>query len=463
MGIDMSSPPLHPVKPKLLIVDDDEVIRNQMKWALGNDYDVILAEDRKSALEQMHLHRPLLIALDLGLPPAPREAEEGLRTLSEILSVDPQAKVIVITGNQEKTNALKAIEQGAFDFFAKPVDLQEVKMVFRRAALLSNLELENIALRKQVIQRGFEEIVGESPPMQLVFSVIRKVATTDASVFVMGESGTGKELVAKAIHRASNRRQGPLITINCGAIPETLLESELFGHEKGSFTSADTQRKGKIEYADGGTLFLDEVGELSAGLQVKLLRFLQEHRIERVGGRETIQVDVRVIAATNRDLKQEITEKRFREDLYYRLGVVTLVVPPLRERKEDAVLLAKVFLQTFSLQYQKVITGFSGEALAAIKSYPWPGNVRELENRVKRAVIMSEGRLLTTSDLELPVDEATVSKSLREVRDQLEKEQIQKALIKNNWNISKAASELDISRPTLHVLIKKYQMAKDPE
>lgn len=458
----MSSPPLHPVKPKLLIVDDDEVIRNQMKWALVNDYDVILAEDRKSALEQMRLQRPLLIALDLGLPPAPREAEEGLRTLSEILSVDPQAKVIVITGNQEKTNALKAIEQGAFDFFAKPVDLQEVKMVFRRAALLSNLELENIALRKQVIQRGFEEIVGESPPMQRVFSVIRKVATTDASVLLMGESGTGKELVAKAIHHSSNRRQGPLITINCGAIPEALLESELFGHEKGSFTSADTQRKGKFEYADGGTLFLDEVGELSAGLQVKLLRFLQEHRIERVGGRETIQVDVRVIAATNRDLKQEITEKRFREDLYYRLGVVTLVVPPLRERIEDAVLLAKVFLQTFSLQYQKEITGFSGEALVAIKSYPWPGNVRELENRVKRAVIMSEGRLLTTTDLELPV-EATVSKSLREVRDQLEKEQIQKALIKNNWNISKAASELDISRPTLHVLIKKYQMAKDTD
>ena len=459
----MSSPPLHPVKPKLLIVDDDEVIRNQMKWALGNDYDVILAEDRKSALEQMRLQRPLLIALDLGLPPAPREAEEGLRTLSEILSVDPQAKVIVITGNQEKTNALKAIEQGAFDFFAKPVDLQEVKMVFRRAALLSNLEQENIALRKQVIQRDFEEIVGESLPMQRVFSVIRKVATTDASVLLMGESGTGKELVAKAIHRASNRRQGPLITINCGAIPEALLESELFGHEKGSFTSADAQRKGKFEYADGGTLFLDEVGELSAGLQVKLLRFLQEHRIERVGGRETIQVDVRVIAATNRDIKQEITEKRFREDLYYRLGVVTLVVPPLRERIEDAVLLAKVFLQTFSLQYQKEITGFSGEALVAIKSYPWPGNVRELENRVKRAVIMSEGRFLTASDLELPVNEATVSKSLKEVRDQSEKEQIQKVLIQCNWNISKAASELDISRPTLHVLIKKYQMAKDPE
>src|SRR4030067_1526546 len=311
----MSSPLLHPVKPKLLIVDDDEVIRNQMKWALANDYDVLLAEDRESALEQVRRHRPMLIALDLGLPPARREAAEGLRTLGEILSLVPQAKVIVITGNQEKANALKAIEQGAFDFFAKPVDLSEVKVVFRRAAQLSSLELENVALRKQVAQQGFEEMTGESAPMQRVFSVIRKVATTDASVLLMGESGTGKELVAKAIHRSSNRSQGPLITINCGAIPETLLESELFGHEKGSFTSADAQRKGKVEYADGGTLFLDEVGELSAGLQVKLLRFLQEHRIERGGGRETIPVNVRVIAATNRGLGREIAEKRFRDDL----------------------------------------------------------------------------------------------------------------------------------------------------
>lgn len=450
-------------RPKLLIVDDDEAIRNQMKWALAGDYDVLLAEDRERAMEQMRQHRPMLVALDLGLPPAPREAEEGFKALSEILSVVPQAKVIVITGNHEKMNALKAIEQGAFDFFAKPVDLSEVKVVFRRAAHLSSLELENVALRKQVDQRGFDEIVGESPPMQQVFSVIHKVATTDASVLLMGESGTGKELVAKAIHRSSNRCQGPLIIINCGAIPENLLESELFGHEKGSFTGADAQKKGKIEYADGGTLFLDEIGDLSGGLQVKLLRFLQEHRIERVGGRETIPVDVRVIAATNRDLKQEIVEKRFREDLYYRLGVVTLVLPALRERGEDTALLAKVFLQRFSPQYQKEIRGFSGEAMVAIRSYPWPGNVRELENRVKRAVIMSEDRFLTMSDLELSANEVAVAKSLREVRDQLEKEQVQMVLMKHGWNISKAAAELDISRPTLHVLIKKYQMVKGSE
>ncbi len=458
--------PLTPdtTKPKLLIVDDDEAIRNQMKWALADDYDVILAQDRKSALEQMRLQRPLLIALDLGLPPAPREAVEGLRTLDEILSVDRQAKVIVITGNQEKANALKAIEQGGFDFFTKPADLQEVKVVLRRAVFLSNLEQENIALREKVILQGFEEIIGESPSIQRVFSVIQKVATTDASVLVMGESGTGKELVAKAIHRSSNRSQGPFITINCGAIPEALLESELFGHEKGSFTSADARQKGKIEYADGGTLFLDEIGELSAALQVKLLRFLQEHQIERIGGRETIQVDVRVIAATNRDLKEEIAEKRFREDLYYRLGVVTVVLPPLRERKEDTVLLAKAFLQKFSLQYQKEINGFSEEALTAFKSYAWPGNVRELENRVKRAVIMSEGRVVTANDLELShAVHKHHSLSLKEIREQTEREHIKGVLMKYNWNISKTALELDISRPTLHELIKKYEITKDSE
>jgi len=451
-------------KPKLLIVDDEEAIRSQMKWALGNDYDVILAEDRKSALEQMRLQRPLLVALDLGLPPAPRAAEEGLKTLGEILSVDRQAKVIVITGNQEKANALKAVEQGAFDLFAKPADLQELKVVLKRAVLLSNLERENRVLREQIIQQGFEEILGESPTMQNVFSVIRKVATTDASVLIMGESGTGKELVAKAIHRSSNRPQGPFITINCGAIPETLLESELFGHEKGSFTSADARRKGKIEYADDGTLFLDEIGELSLALQVKLLRFLQEHQIERVGARETIPVDVRIIAATNRDLKQEIAEKRFREDLYYRLGVVTVEMPPLRERGEDVVLLAKAFLQKFSLQYQKDLTGFSPEVIMATKIYPWPGNVRELENKVRRAVIMSEGKVLAVHDLDLPFAVDDIHQiSLREVREQAEREHIRRVLLKYQWNISKAAQELDVSRPTLHDLIKKYQIAKDSD
>lgn len=450
------------MKPKLLIVDDEEVIRNQMKWALNEEYDILLAEDRSSALEQMRLHRPSLIALDLGLPPMPRGADEGLKTLGEILVLDHLTKVIVVTGNQDKASALKAIDQGAYDFFVKPADLQELKVVLRRATFLYRLERENIALREQVGRQGFDEIMGESPLMQRVFSIIKKVATTDASVLVVGESGTGKELVAKAIHRSSNRNQGPFITINCGAIPETLLESELFGHEKGSFTSADSRRKGKFEYADGGTLFLDEIGELSPALQVKLLRFLQEHQIERVGGRETIAVDVRVIAATNRDLKREIAEKRFREDLFYRLGVVTVEMPPLRERGEDVVLLAKAFLQKYALQYQRELTGFSQGAISAIKAYTWPGNVRELENKVRRAVIMSEGKFLTANDLDLPssMDE-TPPVSLREIREQTEREHILKVLRKLDWNISKAALELDISRPTLHDLIKKYQISRD--
>ncbi len=449
-------------KPKLLIVDDEDVIRNQMQWALNDEYDVFLAEDRATALAQMQRERPSLVALDLGLPPAPRGAEEGLKTLGEILAVDRQTKVIVITGNQDNANALKAVEQGAFDFFAKPADLQEVRVVLKRAALLSNLERENAALRRQITQQGFEEIVGASAPMQRVFAAIRKVANTDASVLVVGESGTGKELVAKAIHRAGNRAQNPFVTINCGAIPETLLESELFGHEKGSFTSADARRKGKFEYADSGTLFLDEIGELPSSLQGKLLRFLQEHRIERVGGRETIPLDVRVIAATNRDLKRETAEKRFREDLFYRLGVVTIPLPPLRERDDDAVLLANAFLHQFAWQYQKEFKGLSGEALKAIRNSPWPGNVRELEHRMKRAIIMAEGKVITTHDLELaaPTGESPAL-SLREVREEAERKHIRTVLQRCNGKISQAALELGISRPTLHELIKRYQLRKD--
>jgi len=449
-------------KPKLLIVDDEEAIRSQMQWALNDEYEVFLAEDRATALAQMQRERPSLIALDLGLPPAPRGAEEGLKTLGEILAVDRQTKVVVITGNQDSANALKAIEQGAFDFFAKPADLQEVRVVLKRAALLSNLERENAALRRQITQQGFEEIVGASPPMQRVFASIRKVASTDASVLVVGESGTGKELVAKAIHRSSNRAQNPFVTINCGAIPETLLESELFGHEKGAFTSADARRKGKFEYADSGTLFLDEIGELPPSLQGKLLRFLQEHQIERVGGRETIPLDVRVIAATNRDLKRETAEKQFREDLFYRLSVITISLPPLRDRDDDTVLLANAFLHQFAWQYQKEFTGLSADALDAIQSSPWPGNVRELEHRMKRAVIMAEGKVITAHDLELeaPTGEGRVV-SLREVREEAERKHIRIVLQRCQGNISQAAAELGVSRPTLHELIKRHHLRKD--
>jgi two-component system NtrC family response regulator len=448
-------------KPKLLVVDDEEAIRNQMRWALADEYDVLLAEDRPSALEQMKQARPDAVLLDLGLPPAPRDATEGLQALGELLAADRQAKVIVITGNHDRANALLAVEQGAFDFFSKPADLQEVRVVLKRALRLAQLERENDALRRRLGEQGFEDILGASAPMQKVFAVIRKVATTDASVLIMGESGTGKELVAQAIHRSGDRRDGPFVVINCGAIPETLLESEVFGHEKGSFTHADARRKGKFEYADNGTLFLDEIGELPPSLQVKLLRFLQDHRIERVGGRELIPLNVRVIAATNRDLKRAVAEGRFRDDLYFRLGIVTIAMPPLRERENDAILLARTFLQRFAGQYHQDVRGFSADATAAICAGSWPGNVRELEHRVKRAVIMTDGSMITAQDLELDVPtNAAPTRPLRDVRDEAERRHVQAVLERCGGNVSRAAVGLGVSRPTLHELIKKYGLRK---
>src|SRR5512146_778429 len=406
-------------KPRLLIVEDEDAIRNQMKWALNAEYEVFPAEHRAAAVERLKITSPSLVLLDLGLPPSPRTAEEGLRCLKDLLMIDPGVKVIVVTGNQAKENALKAIELGAFDYFLKPADFEEVKVVLKRALNIFNLERENIAVKGSVSNGKFEEIIGDCPQMQRIFSMIGKVAKTDAPVLIEGESGTGKELIARAIHRSDeNFKEKPFVAINCGAIPENLLESELFGHEKGSFTGADVQKKGKIEYADGGTLFLDEVGELPLLLQVKLLRFLQERQVERVGGRLPITVTARVIAATNRELKKEIAEGRFREDLYYRLGVVNLVAPPLRDRGEDIVVLANHFVKIFSTQYHKAIHGFRSDALAAMKSYSWPGNVRELENKVKRAVIMSEKKTLMPMDLDLPSQggEGIAAESLKEVR-----------------------------------------------
>ncbi|HEY3490782.1 MAG TPA: PEP-CTERM-box response regulator transcription factor [Candidatus Deferrimicrobiaceae bacterium] len=449
-------------KPKLLVVEDEEAIRSQMKWALNPDYQVILAENRICALEQMRQERPSLVLMDLGLPPSPRTAEEGLKCLCELLEVDGKTKVIVITGNQSKENALKAIDQGAFDFFLKPADFQEVKVVLKRALKISDMERENLALKMGDRAGEFGEFIGECPPIKRIFAVIKKVAKTDAPVLIEGESGTGKELIANAIHRSGDGfKDRPFIAINCGAIPDNLLESELFGHEKGSFTGADSQRKGRIEYAAGGTLFLDEVGELPLLLQVKLLRFLQEFKLERVGGRETVDVNVRVIAATNRELKKEVSEGRFREDLYYRLGVVNIVAPPLRERGEDIVLLANHFVGKFSEQYQRKVIGFRTDSLVAMKSYAWPGNIRELENRIKRAVIMSEKKILTPGDLELPqAGGEETTDSLKEVRGQVEREHILKTLWKCEWNISKAAQELEISRPTLHDFIKKHRLVR---
>jgi two-component system NtrC family response regulator len=451
-----------PRKQKLLIVDDDEDLRTQMKWALAQDYDVLLAEDRPSAAAVMSANRPAVVTLDLGLPPLPAGVEEGFAVLDDILNEHDQAKVIIITGRGEKENALRAVEKGAYDFFYKPIQLDELKVVLRRAFHLSQLEQEQRALHKRLSGDTFEGMLGTSRKMQDVFSVIRKVSTTDAPILIMGESGTGKELVAGAIHRLSTRQANPFIVINCSAIPENLLESELFGHEKGAFTGAHVQRKGRFEMAEGGTLFLDEIGELPLLLQVKLLRFLQERVVERVGGREQIEVDTRVIAATNRDLKEAMKEGNFREDLYYRLGVIFISLPSLREREGDIILMAKAFLDRYADENQKRIRGFTGYAIDAIEQYAWPGNVRELENRIKRAVIMSEGRKLTPEDLELTAPRQKYeTMGLKEARETLEKELIIKALARNSGNLTKAATDLGVSRPTLYDLMEKFGIPKE--
>jgi two-component system NtrC family response regulator len=449
-------PPSAPPKPKLLIVDDDESLRTQLKWALGQDYEVLLAEDRQSAVEAFRLERPPVVTLDLGLPPRPNSVDEGFSALSEILLEDHGTKVIVITGQEEREHALRAIEQGAYDFFAKPIDIVELRVTVHRALYVYQLEQEQRELRRRLKVDAFAEMLGSSHEMQEVFTIIRKVATTDVPVLVVGESGTGKELAARAIHQQSARGGGPFVVINCGAIPATLLESELFGHEKGAFTGAHMQRRGRIESAQGGTLFLDEIGELSVSLQVKLLRFLQEHNIERVGGRELIAIDARVIAATNSDLKQALIEGRFREDLYYRLNVVKIELPPLRERGEDVILLAKLLLDRYAAEAGKPIKGFTEEAQKAIRTYSWPGNVRELENRIKRAAIMSDGQRVDPSDLELDMSTNSLGGlTLRQARERLEKDLITKALAKRHGNLTQTAAELGVSRPTLYELMEK--------
>jgi two-component system, NtrC family, response regulator len=449
--------------PKLLIVDDDEEISMQMQWALTQDYAVFLAPDRASALRIFKAERPIVVTLDLGLPPHPRDMDEGFQTLNAILQENAAAKVIVITGNEDREYALRTIGQGAYDFLRKPIEIDELKVILRRALHVAQLEQEHRALQQRLGCEAFETMIGSSPQMQAVFATIRKVAASDVSVLVVGESGTGKELVARALHQQSGRAAAPFVAINCGAIPETLLESELFGHEKGAFTGAHMQRKGKIESAQGGTLFLDEIGELPASLQVKLLRFLQEYQIEHIGGREAIPVDVRVIAATNMDLKQAMAAGRFREDLYYRLGVITIPLPPLRERGADILLLAEALLQRYVVEKRPKVKGFSRQALSVLQSYGWPGNVRELDNRIKRAVLLTHGPQVTPADLDLdsPYSQYLApGKGLREAREAFEKDLIQRALAKNGGNISRTASELGVSRPTLHDLVIKYALER---
>ena len=443
-------------KPKLLIVDDSESIRAQMRWALGSEYEVYLAEDRHSALEALRREHPPLVMLDLGLPPHAQDVTEGFHTLKDTLREQAGTKIVVVTGRHEREHAHNAIAQGAYDFFCKPIELEEIKIVLRRALHVYQLEQEYRDLQHRVSVKSFAEMLGTSRQMREVFAIIRKVANTDVPVLIVGESGTGKELAARAIHQKSARKNSPFVVINCGAIPETLLESELFGHEKGAFTGAHIQRKGRIELAQGGTLFLDEIGDLSVGLQVKLLRFVQERQIERIGGREPIGINTRVIAATNTELKQAIKEGRFRDDLYYRLGVITIALPPLRERGEDIMLIAKVLLGRAAAEVGKVISGFTEDAQSMIRLYPWPGNVRELENRVKRAVIMSERQMVNPMDLELdglPLQRDAIS--LREARKALESKLIQQAIARHRGNLTRVADDLGISRPTLYELIGK--------
>lgn len=444
-------------KDRILIVDDEENIRKQMKWALSGDYEVLLAQDRDTALRQLKERRPKLVALDIVLCPYSSNEGEGMELLEDIVKFDPGTKVIMVTGNDNRDNVLRAIKMGAYDYYVKPINLEEIKVIFKRALYIQKLEQENERLALELEEKHkFEDIIGTCPQIEQVFSIIRRVSPTTVTVLVNGESGTGKELVARAIHYNSPRKAQPFGVINCGAISENLLESELFGHEKGSFTDAYTRKLGKFELANKGTIFLDEIGELSLPLQVKLLRFLQERVIERVGGSEQIELDVRIIAATNTDLKKRLQEGTFREDLYYRLSVVTIPLPPLRERGEDILLLATSCLNRFSQESHKKIKGFSKEAKIAINEYSWPGNVRELENKIRRAVILTNNSLISPEDLALEAGKDKQARLLKEAREQLDIKFMKEALAKSKGNISQAAREIGISRVAFYDLMKKY-------
>ncbi len=446
---------------KILIVDDEDGIRSQLSFALEDQYEVVTAATASEALQLTRERQPDIILLDISLSPY-SGSQEGLQILPDLLELDPQLKVIMVTGNGERANALTAVKSGAFDFYVKPIEFGELSVVIKRAVYLQELERENARLSESLHNlKGFSNIIGTSARMQKVFKVVATVAPTSYTVLVTGDSGTGKELIAKAIHERSDRRDKPFITINCGAIPETLLESELFGHERGSFTDAVAQKIGKFETANHGTLFLDEIGELSLALQVKLLRFLQDQTIERIGGKNTIQVDVRVIAATNRSLEEEVVSKRFREDLYYRLSVINIELPPLRDRENDILLIAEHLLKTYGNENKKANLTFTNSALQALCSYEWPGNIRELENRIKRAVILSGTNRIGAVDLGFAAAPDTEARSLQEVREEAETAHIRAALQRNNWNVTKAARDLGTSRTTLYDLIEKYKITRD--
>jgi len=447
--------------PKLLIVEDDEGLQAQLKWAY-EDFDVTIVGDRESALAALRAEEPSVVTLDLGLPPDPDGTTEGFAVLDAIMALRPETKVIVASGHGAHESALRAIENGAYDFYQKPVDIEALGLIVRRALNLAKIEDENRRLADQV---GEEKtvlggLITAAPEMVKVARTIERVANANVSVMLLGASGTGKELLAKGVHDSSDRKNGAFVAINCAAIPENLLESELFGHEKGAFTGAVKTTEGKIEQAHGGTLFLDEVGDIPLPLQVKLLRFLQERTIERIGGRKAIDVDTRIVCATHQDLEGMIAAGDFREDLFYRLAEIVVKIPTLAERPGDATLLAKAFLNRYAAEMNPRVKGFSSDALAAIDGWQWPGNVRELENRVKRSVIMADGKLVGADDLDLESaeEESADVLNLKSAREQSDRKVIRHALARSEGNISSTAKMLGISRPTLYDLLKQYDL-----
>jgi two-component system, NtrC family, response regulator len=446
------------VKPKLLVVEDDPGLQRQLRWSYEN-YEVLIAGDRATAMEYLRAHQPKVVTLDLGLPPDPDGTSEGFATLREILALQPQTKVIVASGHGARESALRAIAMGAYDFYHKPVDIDELGLIVRRAFHVQGLEDENRRLAETSQTGGFGGIITASPAMLKVCQMVERVAITDASIMLLGASGTGKELLARGLHQSSRRAKGAFVAINCAAIPENLLEAELFGFEKGAFTGAIKTTEGKIELAQKGTLFLDEVGDIPLPLQVKLLRFLQERVIERIGGRKPIEVDVRIVCATHQNLEEMIAAGRFREDLFYRLAEIVVQIPSLAERDGDPTLLAHAFLNKFTKEIDRSLKGFTPDALDALNRWSWPGNVREMENRLKRAVIMTEGPRITAEDLDIgaKLGEPDVI-NLKHVREEADRRAIRQALARADGNISNAAKLLGISRPTFYDLIKQYNL-----
>ncbi len=450
---------------QLLIVEDDPGLQSQMRWCFSSDLEVAVANDRESALAAVRRLEPDVITLDLGLPPDPGGASEGFALLEDILRLSPQTKVIVVTGREDKENAVKAIGMGASDFYQKPLDADILIFVVNRALRLAELERDNRELSRHRNGTNIKGIVAASPQMLTVCRTIEKVAPADITTLITGETGTGKELLAQALHDLSHRADKPFAAINCAAIPENLLESELFGYEKGAFTGATQNKKGKIETANGGTLFLDEIGDMPMALQAKLLRFLQERTVDRVGSVKPIPVDVRVVCATHRDVQQLVSSGDFREDLYYRVSEVTLEVPALRDRDGDAIVIAQSLLKSLGRQMDRTQLSFADDAVKAISAYSWPGNVREMINKVKRSIIMADGKRVTANDLELDCDQSFTDTllNLRQVREVAEKQAIVQALQTSNYNMAHASRLLGVTRPTLYNLTDKYRIETSPE